>query len=103
MKKTLFLAVAAVTALFSACSCDELATNGAADGNMVNVTFSADLDQALVTRGVAGESDGTAATKLYVAVYNKDKQLIEAIQGCYRQLPTGEGPDLQLCVLGSES
>ena len=49
------------------------------DGNMVNVTFSADLDQALVTRGVAGESDGTAATKLYVAVYNKDKQLIEAI------------------------
>ena len=79
MKKTLFLAVAAVTALFSACSCDELATNGAADGNMVNVTFSADLDQALVTRGVAGESDGTAATKLYVAVYNKDKQLIEAI------------------------
>ena len=29
MKKTLFLAVAAVTALFSACSNDELATNGA--------------------------------------------------------------------------
>ena len=79
MKKTLFLAVAAVTALFSACSCDELATNGATDGNMVNVTFNADFDQTLVTRGVAGESDGTAATKLYVAVYNKDKQLIEAI------------------------
>ncbi len=79
MKKTLFLAVAAVTALFSACSCDELATNGATDGNMVNVTFNADFDQTLVTRGVAGESDGTAATNLYVAVYNKDKQLIEAI------------------------
>jgi len=79
MKKTLFLAVAAVTALFSACSNDELATNGATDGNMVNVTFSADLDQALVTRGVAGESDGTAAIKLYVAVYNKDYQLIKAI------------------------
>ena len=79
MKKTLFLAVAAVTALFSACSNDELATNGATDGNMVNVTFNADFDQTLVTRGVAGESDGTAATNLYVAVYNKDKQLIEAI------------------------
>ena len=79
MKKTLFLAVAAVTALFSACSSDELATNGATDGNMVNVTFNADFDQTLVTRGVAGESDGTAATNLYVAVYNKDKQLIEAI------------------------
>ena len=79
MKKTLFLAVAAVTALFSACSSDEVATNGATDGNMVNVTFNADFDQTLVTRGVAGESDGTAATNLYVAVYNKDKQLIEAI------------------------
>ena len=79
MKKTLFLVVAAVTALFSACSNDELATNGATDGNMVNVTFNADFDQTLVTRGVAGESDGTAATNLYVAVYNKDKQLIEAI------------------------
>ena len=79
MKKSLFLAVAAVTALFSACYNDELATNGATDGNMVNVTFNADFDQTLVTRGVAGESDGTAATKLYVAVYNKDNQLIKAI------------------------
>ena len=70
MKKTLFLAVAAVTALFSACYNDELATNGSTDGNMVNVTFNADFDQALVTR---------AATKLYVAVYNKDNQLIKAI------------------------
>ena len=79
MKKTLLLVAAAVTALFSACSSDEVATNGATDGNMVNVTFNADFDQTLVTRGVAGESDGTAATNLYVAVYNKDKQLIEAI------------------------
>ncbi len=79
MKKTLFLAVAAVTALFSACSSDEVATNGATDGNMVNVTFNADFDQTLVTRGVAGESDGTAATKLYVAVYNASKELIPAI------------------------
>jgi len=79
MKKTLFLAVAAVTALFSACSSDEVATNGATDGNMVNVTFNADFDQTLVTRGVAGESDGTAATKLYVAVYNTSNELIPAI------------------------
>ena len=79
MKKTLFLAVAAVTALFSACSSDELATNGAADGNMVNVSFNANFDQVIKTRGVSGESDGTAATKLYVAVYNQDNQLIKAI------------------------
>ena len=79
MRKTLLFVAAAVTALFSACYNDELATNGATDGNMVNVTFNADFDQTLVTRGVAGESDGTAATKLYVAVYNKDNQLIKAI------------------------
>ena len=79
MKKTLLLVAAAVTALFSACSSDEVATNGATDGNMVNVTFNADFDQTLVTRGVAGESDGTAATKLYVAVYNASKELIPAI------------------------
>ena len=77
MKKTLLLVAAAVTALFSACSSDELASS-ADDGNVVNVSFSANLDQAIVTR-VAGESDGTAATRLYVAVYNANKELIKAI------------------------
>ena len=79
MRKTLLLVAAAVTALFSACSGDELANTNVADGNMVNVSFSANLDQVMPTRSVAGESDGTAATKLYVAVYNADKQLIPAI------------------------
>jgi len=77
MKKTLLLVAAAVTALFSACSSNELASS-ADDGNVVNVSFSANLDQAIVTR-VAGESDGTAATKLYVAVYNASNELIPAI------------------------
>ncbi len=79
MRKTLLLVAAAVTALFSACSGDELANTNVADGNMVNVSFSANLDQVMPTRSVAGESDGTAATRLYVAVYNADKQLIPAI------------------------
>ena len=75
MKKSLLLVAAAVTALFSACSGDELA-NG---NDVVNVSFNASFDQVMPTRGVSGESDGTAATKLYVAVYNKDNQLIKAI------------------------
>ena len=75
MKKTLLFIAAAVTALFSACSSDELA-NG---NDVVNVSFNASFDQVMPTRGVSGESDGTAATKLYVAVYNKDNQLIKAI------------------------
>ncbi len=78
MKKSLLLVAAAVTALFSACSSDELASS-ANDSNVVNVSFSANLDQVMPTRSVAGESDGTAATRLYVAVYNADKQLIPAI------------------------
>ena len=77
MKKTLlFLFAAAVTVLFSACSSDELVGGG---GDMVNVAFNANFEQAIKTRGVAGESDGTAATKLYVAVYNAENGLIEAI------------------------
>ena len=75
MKKSLLFVAAAVTALFSACSSDELA-NG---NDVVNVSFNANFDQVMPTRGVSGESDGTAATKLYVAVYNKDNQLIKAI------------------------
>ena len=75
MKKTLLFVAAAVTALFSACSSDEL-VNG---NDVVNVSFNASFDQVMPTRGVSGESDGTAATKLYVAVYNKDNQLIKAI------------------------
>ena len=75
MKKTLLFVAAAVTALFSACSSDELA-NG---NDVVDVSFNASFDQVMPTRGVSGESDGTAATKLYVAVYNKDNQLIKAI------------------------
>ena len=75
MKKTLLFVAAAVTALFSACSSDELAKGN----DVVNVSFNASFDQVMPTRGVSGESDGTAATKLYVAVYNKDNQLIKAI------------------------
>ena len=78
MKKSFFLAVAAVTALFSACSSDELASS-ANDSNVVNVSFSANFDQVMPTRSVSGDTDGTQATKLYVAVYNKDNQLIKAI------------------------
>ena len=77
MKKTLLsLFAAAVTVLFSACSSDELVGGGS---EMVNVAFHTNFDQAIMTRSVAGESDGTAATKLYVAVYNADNGLIEAI------------------------
>ena len=77
MKKTLlFLFAAAVTVLFSACSSDELVGGGS---EVVNVAFNANFEQAIKTRGVAGESDGTAATKLYVAVYNAENGLIEAI------------------------
>ena len=75
MKKSLLFVAAAVTALFSACSSDELAKGN----DVVNVSFNASFDQVMPTRGVSGESDGTAATKLYVAVYNKDNQLIKAI------------------------
>ena len=78
MKKTLFLAVAAVTALFSACSSDELA-NSTSDSNVVNVSFSANFDQVMPTRSVSGDTDGTQATTLYVAVYNANKELIKAI------------------------
>ena len=78
MKKSLFLAVAAVTALFTACSSDEVVSS-ANDSNVVNVSFSANFDQVMPTRSVEGESDGTAATRLYVAVYNADKQLIPVI------------------------
>ena len=79
MKKTLlFLFAAAVAVLFSACSSDELASSGN-DSNVVNVAFNANFDHVSKIRGVAGESDGTAATKLYVAVYNQNNQLIKAI------------------------
>ena len=78
MKKTLFLAVAAVTALFSACSSDELASS-ANDSNVVNVSFSANFDQVMPTRSVSGDTDGTQATTLYVAVYNANKELIKPI------------------------
>ena len=78
MKKTLFLAVAAVTALFSACSSDEVASS-ANDSNVVNVSFSANFDQVMPTRSVSGDTDGTQATTLYVAVYNTSNELIPAI------------------------
>ena len=75
MKKSLLLVAATLTALFSACSSDELA-NG---NDVVNVSFNASFDQVMPTRGVSGESDGTAATKLYVAVYNANNELIKPI------------------------
>ena len=78
MKKTLFLAVAAVTALFSACSSDEVASS-ANDSNVVNVSFSANFDQVMPTRSVSGDTDGSQATTLYVAVYNANKELIKPI------------------------
>ena len=78
MKKTLFLAVAAVTALFSACSSDEVASS-ANDSNVVNVSFSANFDQVMPTRSVSGDTDGTQATTVYVAVYNTSNELIPAI------------------------
>mgnify|MGYP002853746786 CR=1 FL=1 len=77
MKRLLF-AVAVFPVLFAACSGDE--KNTLPDGDeLVNVSFSAMLDQAVQTRGVTGESDGTQATQLYVAVYNASNNLIEAI------------------------
>ena len=77
MKKTLlFLFAAAVAVLFSACSSDELVGGGS---EVVNVAFNANFEQAIKTRGVVGESDGNSATKLYVAVYNAQNGLIEAI------------------------
>ena len=78
MKKSLFLAVAAVTALFSACSNDEVASS-ANDSNVVNVSFSANFDQVMPTRSVSGDTDGSQATTLYVAVYNANNELIKAI------------------------
>ncbi|MBP1541821.1 MAG: hypothetical protein ILA25_06590 [Prevotella sp.] len=79
MKKSLLLVAAAVTALFSACSSDELANSNIADGDMVNVSFSANFDQAIATRSVSGDTDGSQATTLYVAVYNANNELIKAI------------------------
>ena len=78
MRKTLLLVAAAVTALFSACSSDEVASS-ANDSNVVNVSFSANFDQVMPTRSVSGDTDGTQATTLYVAVYNASNELIPAI------------------------
>ena len=79
MKKKLFACVAAVLTLLSACQkAEEVALSP--DGTTTTVSFTADLDQALKTRAVAGETNGTQATTLTVAVYNASNQEIAAIR-----------------------
>ena len=63
MKKSLLLVAAAVTALFTACSSDELAYGN----DVVNVSLNASFDQVMPTRGVSGESDGRAGFTLTYA------------------------------------
>ena len=78
MKKLGFIVAAAMPLLFAACSGNE--DYNVPDGDeLVSVSFSASIDHAVQTRAVTGESDGTNATQLYVAVYNATGNLIEAI------------------------
>jgi len=77
MKKLGLILAAAFPMLFAACSEDNHNIPG--EDDFVNVSFSTMLDQSAMTRGVTGESDGSNATKLYVAVYNASNNLIEGI------------------------
>ena len=77
MKKLGLILAAAFPLLFAACSEDNHNIPG--EDDFVNVSFSTMLDQSAMTRGVTGESDGTKATKLYVAVYNASGNLISGI------------------------
>ena len=77
MKKLGLILAAAFPLLFAACSEDNYNIPG--EDDFVNVSFSTMLDQSAMTRGVTGESDGTKATKLYVAVYNASGNLISGI------------------------
>jgi hypothetical protein len=83
MKKIFYLAavMALTTGLFSACTSEDANSESIADGSLVNVSFKANFDRAPQTRaGVAGESNGTAASTLTVAVYNSKKQEIAAFR-----------------------
>ena len=81
MRKRLFAYAAAVVALFSACQQAEETVLPVTDSSEpVTVSFTADLEQALKTRAVAGETNGTQATTLTVAVYNASNQEIAAIR-----------------------
>ena len=77
MKKLGLILAAAFPLLFAACSEDNHNIPG--EDDFVNVSFSTMLDQSAMTRGVTGESNGTKATKLYVAVYNASGNLISGI------------------------
>ncbi len=77
MKKLGLILAAAFPMLFAACSEDNHNIPG--EDDFVNVSFSTMLDQSAMTRGVTGESDGSNATKLYVAVYNASGNLIPGI------------------------
>ena len=80
MHKKLFLFAAAAIALFSACSNEENIVVEQTESDVVNVSFTTSLEQALQTRAVAGETNGTQASTLTVAVYNAEKQEIAAIR-----------------------
>ena len=77
MKKLGLILAAAFPMLFAACSEDSY--NIPEEDDFVSVSFNAMLDQSAMTRGVTGESDGTKATQLYVAVYNASNNLIDGI------------------------
>ena len=77
MRKLGLILAAAFPLLFAACSEDNYNIPG--EDDFVNVSFSTMLDQSAMTRGVTGVSDGSNATKLYVAVYNASGNLISGI------------------------
>ena len=80
MKKSFLFAVAAAVALFAACSNEENIVVEQTESDVVNVSFTTSLEQALKTRAVAGETNGTQASTLTVAVYNASNQEIAAIR-----------------------
>ena len=80
MKRKLFLFAVVAVALFAACSNEENIVVEQTETDVVNVSFTTSLDQALKTRAVSGETDGTQASTLTVAVYNTSNQEIAAIR-----------------------
>lgn len=80
MKKKTLLLAAVTLALFAACSNEENVVVEQTETDVVNVSFTTTLDQALKTRAVAGETNGTQASTLTVAVYNASNQEIAAIR-----------------------
>ena len=82
MKKHFLSAVLAVltAGLFYACSNEEMSSESIADGSLVNVSFNANLSEAPLTRAVAGETNGTEARTLTVAVYNSSNEEIAILR-----------------------